>query len=145
MQEQLTTNAQMRNQESSETGVPPYADELRPNDGAGTNQGARGPHPELTAPTAFDLKQVHNDVLNDWNDADLKQVPIIPQGSRLEQGATYIDLKLFEPREFSARGDMVAGQDDWYVLKSSVPYTLWNRLIGVENPERLDEASGDGR
>jgi hypothetical protein len=141
MQERMTTDAEMRNQRSSETGVPPYENELRPHNEAGTNYGMLGPHPEKTARTAYDCKAIHDDVLNDWNDADLKQIPIIPEGSRLEQGATYIDLKMFEPREFSATASMVAGSDDWLVLKSSVPYTLWNRLIGVQNPARLDEAS----
>ena len=70
----------------------------------------------------------------------LKDLQRERENSRLEQGATFIDLKLFEPREFSARGDMLAGDDNWYVLKSSVPYPLWNRLIGVENSERLDQA-----
>jgi hypothetical protein len=28
----------------------------------------------------------------------------------------------------------------WYVPKDLVPYTLWNRLIGVSSLERLDEA-----
>jgi hypothetical protein len=34
-------------------------------------------------------------------------------------------------------GWMVAGPDNRYVNKSDVDYELWNRLIGVENPERI--------
>lgn len=139
MPESIVNNDEMRTQQSSETGTPSYADELRPHDHAGENWGTRGPHPELMAKTAYDVKGVH-DAFDGWSDDDLKQIPILPEGSRLEQGATYIDLKLFEPREFSARADMSATSDNWYVLKSSVPYPLWNRLIGVENPERLDQA-----
>ena len=64
----------------------------------------------------------------------------MPEGSRLEQGATYIDLAQDEPKEFTALGNMEAGPQNCYVLKSAVDYSLWNRLIGVENPERLGTA-----
>ena len=70
----------------------------------------------------------------------VKQIPILPRGSRLEQGATYTDLRDPEPREFTATGDMQAGPGNWYVPKSAVDYQLWNRLIGVEDPERLGRA-----
>ena len=43
-------------------------------------------------------------------------------------------------QEFTALGSMEAGTDDWYVAKDAVDYQLWNRLIGIENPERLGEA-----
>jgi hypothetical protein len=73
-------------------------------------------------------------------DDELKPIPIVPPGTRLEQGATYVDLQ--DPRldEFTATGDMAAGPNNWYVPKSDVDYQLWNRLIGVVNPERLGEA-----
>jgi hypothetical protein len=35
---------------------------------------------------------------------------------------------------------MQAGANDRYVPKSEVDYQLWNRLIGIDNPERLGEA-----
>jgi hypothetical protein len=143
MEQPLQTNEEMTTQAASETGAPPYDHELRPHDQAGENYGTAGPHAEKTAKTAYDVKGVH-DAFNNWRDDDLKQIAIIPEGSRLEQGATYVDLKLFEPHEFSARANMVATADNWYVLKSSVPYPLWNRLIGVDNPERLDGAD-DGQ
>src|SRR5438876_1005504 len=74
---------------------------------------------------------------NEWIDdtRDPRRVAR-PLRARLEQGATYIDLASDAPREFTATGDMVANRDHCYVLKSAVDYTLWNRLIGVENPER---------
>lgn len=64
---------------------------------------------------------------------------LLPQGSRLEQGAKYIDLMDSERKEFTAMGGMAAGANNWYVPKTGVSYWLWNRLIGVQNPERLDE------
>jgi len=66
---------------------------------------------------------------------------VLPQGSRLEQGAKYIDLKDPERKEFTAMGSMEAGSDNWYVPKTEVDYQLWNRLTGVQNPERLGEAN----
>ena len=55
--------------------------------------------------------------------------------------ATPIDLRADQIREFSALGNMEAGPDTWYVPKAEVDYPLWNRLIGVTNPERLDRAN----
>jgi hypothetical protein len=120
----------------------PWRKDLNPNAMAGQNVGLAGPHPETDASTAYDVKAAHR-WLHDLTDDELKQIPILPRGSRLEQGATYIDLRDPEPREFMATGDIQAGPGNWYVPKSAVDYQLWNRLIGVEHPERLglaDEA-----
>jgi hypothetical protein len=89
--------------------------------------------------TAYDVKDVHRR-LQSFTDDELKAIPILPPGTRLEQGATYIDLREREPKEFTATGQMVSGENNWYVPKSEVDYVLWNHLIGVDNPERLDEA-----
>ena len=62
---------------------------------------------------------------------------MVAEGTRLEQGATYVDLHDPHRREFTATGDMTAGPDNWYVPKDAVDHQLWNRLIGIENPERL--------
>jgi len=95
----------------------------------GQNIGAAGKHPEKRTRTAKDVKAVH-DRFRQWLDSDLDQVPIMPARARLEQGATYINLKDGQPTEFVATGGMEAGTDDWYVSKSDVPYQLWNRLLG---------------
>jgi hypothetical protein len=116
-----------------------WRQDLNPNVMAGQNVGMAGPHPEVNAATAFDLKSAHRS-LEGLTDADLKQIPILPPGNRLEQGATYLDLQSPRRHEFKARGDMVAGPDNWYVPKDRVDYELWNRLIGVANRERLGEA-----
>ena len=70
-------------------------------------------------------------------DDDLKQILVQPEGARLKQGATYVDLNDLERGEFTATGDMTAGPDNWYVAKDNVHYNLWNLLIGVDTPERL--------
>jgi hypothetical protein len=120
-------------------GPHPYRQDLDPDSLEGENYGTRGPHPEKAAGhTAYDVKDVHR-ALDGWEDDDLRQIPIMPTGSRLEQGATYINLSEDEPSEFVAWGDMTAGPEDRFVPKSEVPYPLWNRLIGVQDPERLDQ------
>lgn len=120
-------------------GEHPFSQDLNPDFLEGENYGEQGPHPEKTARTAYDVKGVHRS-LSGFEDDDLKRIPIMPLGSRLEQGATYIDLHESERHEFTARGDMVVEDGHWYAPKSSVPYWIWNRLLGIENPERLDRA-----
>jgi len=116
-----------------------WGKDLNPKAMAGQNYGLEGPHPEKNSPlTAFDLKEVHRQ-LRDFRDDELKQIPVLPAGSRLEQNATYIDLRDPDRQEFTAMSGMEAGPDTWYVPKSEVPYQLWNRLIGVKNPERTGE------
>jgi hypothetical protein len=112
--------------------------DLNPDSMAGQNLGAAGPHPEKRARTAYDLKPLHAQ-LRDLSDEELKRIRVLASGTRLEQGATYIDLHEPSRGEFTATGGMVAGPDNWYVAKSTVDYELWNRLIGVRNPERLGE------
>jgi hypothetical protein len=75
------------------------------------------------------------------DDEELKQVPVLAAGERLQQGATYIDLADRRVHEFKATGDMTAQTGHAYVPKDRVPYTIWNRLIGEPKPgqERLTE------
>jgi len=118
-----------------------WRDELNPNRMAGQNLGLENPHPEQDSRTAYDLKEAHR-MLEGITDDGLKQIPVLPEGARLDQGATYIDLRDPQRREFKATGDMVADRDHWYVPKDAVDYQLWNRLIGITNPERLYTAPG---
>jgi len=117
---------------------PGWDRDMNPDFMAGQNLGQTGPHPEFDAPTAFDVKRVHRH-LSGYTDDELKGIPILPEGTRLEQGAVYLDLGDRDPREFKALGNMVAGPGQFLVPKSEVDYRLWNRLIGVTNPDRLEE------
>ena len=121
---------------------PPEAQrDLNPEGAAGINYGRVGPHPEKNNPrTAFDVKEAHR-WLDGFTDDLLKQIPILPAGSRLEQDASYLDLADPARREFKATGDMEAGPDHLYVPKSEVDYQLWNRLIGVTNPARTGQGN----
>ena len=122
------------------SGEYPFSEDLHPDPGAGVNDWTQTHHAHSSPLTAFDVKDAH-DRLQGWEDEDLKQIPVLPAGTRLEQGAVYINLRQPQPAEMMARGDLVAGDGDWYVPKSGVPYWLWNRLIGISNPERLDTAA----
>jgi hypothetical protein len=113
----------------------PYQDDLNPQAMAGQNLGVPEAQPSKHAPTAYDLKPVH-ERFKSFADDELKQLRVLPVGSRLEQGATYIDLNNLDLGEFTAMGDMQVGRGNWLVAKKDVHYELWNRLLGVEPSER---------
>lgn len=115
-----------------------YSD-LHPEPEAGINVQGVSPHPGKSGHTAYDVKDAY-DLLPGFHDSDLRRIPILPAGSRLLQGATYIDLRDPKRREFTASAQTVAGDDNLYVPKDDVDYQLWNRLIGVKNPERTGNA-----
>ena len=56
---------------------------------------------------------------------------MLAAGSRLEQGATYLDLLDPTRREFTATGDMTAGDGHAYVAKKRVAYEVWNKRSGT--------------
>jgi len=124
---------------------PEYQQDLNPNAAAGINYGLVGPHPEKgDHRTAHDVKEAHRR-LSDFTDDELKRIPIMPTGSRLEQDATYIDLADPDPREFKATGGMETRPDQLLAPKSEVDYPLWNRLRGVTDPARTGGAPSEAR
>lgn len=88
---------------------------------------------EIDAPRAYDLKELVN-AMPELSSDELKSLPILPVGTRLEQGATYLDLKDPTRQEFKARSDMTVGDNSWMVPKHEVDYELYNRLRGVSHP-----------
>lgn len=113
--------------------------------GDGMNAGATAPfpHPKKgSVRTAFDLKGVHG-AFRDFTDDELKQIPVMPEGARLEEGATYLDLADPVPTELTAHGVMEAGKGHQYVAKTEVDYELWNRLRGITDPERTRPVEKD--
>ncbi len=114
--------------------------DLNPAAAAGQNIARTGPDPEKHNPrTAYDVKEAHRQLV-DWTDDDLKQVPLLPAGTRLEQGATYVDLREPARREFTATGDMQVPSDGLYVPKSEVDFRTWNRLLGIRTAERIAQS-----
>jgi len=119
---------------------PEYQKDMNPDAAAGINYGLVGSHPEKGAyKTAYDVKEAHRR-LSDLTDDLLKQIPIMPTGSRLEQDATYLDLA--DRREFKATSGMEVRADQLLVPKSEVDYQLWNRLRGVTDPARTGAVQG---
>ena len=110
--------------------------DLNPEPKGGQNVAAEVDRPEEGARTAYDHKDVHAR-MRELDDDMLRGIPILPEGSRLEQGAVYVDLNALDAGEVKARGDMVAGPANLFVPKASVDHYTWNWLIGVRNPERL--------
>jgi hypothetical protein len=92
--------------------------------------------------SADEIKNMHT-ILADLTDDELKNITILPVGTRLEQGAKYIDLRNLEQGEFVARSNMVADAANAFVPKKETDYLLWNRLNQVETPSRLDETSSE--
>jgi hypothetical protein len=118
----------------------PYQHDLNQEAAAGQNFDRIGPHPEKDNPrTAYDVKEAHRQLV-DWTDDELKQIPLMPAGARLEQGATYVDLRDPARREFTATGDMQVPSDGLYVPKSDVDFRTWNRLLGIRTAERIGQA-----
>ncbi|WP_416667073.1 hypothetical protein [Egbenema bharatensis] len=105
-----------------------WQQDFNPNLTAVQNTGLHASQLEKEAPTAYDIKLLH-DYLPEFNDEELKQIPVVPQGCRLKQGATYIDLMDRSRPELMAMGDMEASRDHYYVPKTEVNYELWNRLL----------------
>lgn len=107
--------------------------DLNPDHLAGQNIGQQEETAVEIERTAWHLRKAGH-ALRGIDDEELKQVPVLAAGERLQQGATYIDLKSERPEEFTARGDMAARPGHAYVPKDRVPYEVWNRLIGEEKP-----------
>ena len=115
-----------------------YTEDLVPDNLAGEDHG-EGIASEVGL-TAHDVKELYGK-LGDLTNDELKNIPIVPVGSRLEQGAKYLDLAHLEQDEFTATAGMVADEDHYYVPKKATSYLLWNRLNQVVNPARLDESA----
>lgn len=105
--------------------------DLRPHEMSGENHGAGTAQNEKAAPSAYEFKELH-DRFPQFSSADLKNIPILPVGTRLDQGATYFDLMNPEKGEYSAVASEVVGENERIVPKTEVGYPLWNRLTGKE-------------
>ena len=130
------------NEKTHTTGEDPfggYGHDLHPHDRAGTNADSVGPFPQNQGRSVNDIKELNRHYHQDLTDDQMGQIMVLPQGPRLEQGGKYIDLAVDAPQEFVARAGMEAGPHNFYVAKSGLDYPLWNYLIGVKNPERLDQ------
>ena len=127
------THGQNRPQQEESKHPDEWRRDLEPNRMAGQNLGPRSVEREVPIPTAFDLKALHQ-ILPELTDDELRQIPILSAGTRLEQGATYLLLGNDAREQIRAMGSMEVPADRYVVPKDRVPYPLWNRLLGVDRP-----------
>jgi len=113
-----------------------YQRDLNPDHLEGQNIGPRSAEAEQSGRTAYNVREVHRR-LSEFSDDDLKQIPVLEAGTRLQQGATYLKLDEQERREFTATGEMQAGESEVVIPKSATPFPIWNRLRDIDDPERL--------
>lgn len=107
--------------------------DLNPEPKAGFNIGPEGEEPGRFDRTAANIANIDGlrSRLEKFSDDELQKIPVLKPDTRLEQGATYINLNDDNPQqEFTGMADQTAGPDDLMVPKSEVPYPLWNRLTG---------------
>ena len=119
-----------------------FDDGLTANNLAGEDHGMSNP-PPMNDQTPDAIKSMHSTTLADLTNDELKSISIVPAGTRLMQGAKYIDLNHLELGEFTATSEAVAGPENSYVAKKETDYVLWNRLNQVDTPARLDEAEAE--
>ena len=131
----MRKGVRLMNESTIQTVDDEFEEDLHGNRDAGMHPGAPGYRTRL----AVDIKDLH-ERLDGFTNTDLKQIPVIEEGERLEQGATYLDLANREGGHFVASGDSVAQPGAYFVAKRDVDYLIWNRLTGVTEPARLDEA-----
>ena len=115
--------------------------DLHPTTDEGINHAQLGANPDQSAPAAVDHKELHR-LLPSFTNDELRRLVILQPGDILEQGAVYFDLRHPRKGEFTADKPEVIGPPDLYLMvpKQQTDYVLWNKLIGVDNQERLDQA-----
>ena len=101
-----------------------YQRDLSPDRMAGQNIGAS----VATVPAA-DVKDVVSLLADDFTMDELREIPVLIVGTRLEQGAKYVDLTDDERREITAMGGMTAAPEQWLVPKQETPPAYWNRIV----------------
>lgn len=91
-----------------------------------------GPHnlEHSNPPTAADDTELTRS-LEGFRQDELKEIPLVPTGRRLEQGAVYLDLRNPSSGPLTASGDMIADPAHLYTPRSEVPYEFWNRLLAT--------------
>jgi hypothetical protein len=100
--------------------------ELRPHDEAPRNRGPLGTHPEEVP--AADIKALRVRFARELTHQELLELRLMPAGSRLEQGAHYLDLANLAAGEFVAMGGMEVQPGHYYVAKKDTEYALWDKL-----------------
>src|SRR5436190_15066220 len=103
-----------------------WQSDLNPRGNQGQNIGEYTASADPRERTAADIKQLTQILAGISND-ELKQIPIVPAGTQLKQGAVYLDVKNPGAEPVSATGQMVASDKTFYAPKAEVPDEICNR------------------
>jgi hypothetical protein len=117
-----------------------WSEDLNPGRMEGQNIGASSKPSNLKAPTAAEI-DVLGGRLGSFSRDELSQIPIVPVGSKLKQGAVYLDMRIPTPVPFTATADTTATELNYYAPKAEIPYELWNRLVEALSPSSMGEPS----
>jgi hypothetical protein len=114
-----------------QTGDPSFDEQLAP---VATRPG--GGHLAESTPASAD-KLLHNR-LSELTGDELSRLQILEPGTRLEQGAAYVDLNRLSDGPFKAIGGHEATEGNRYVAKRDTDYELWNRLVGQDSDPEIE-------
>lgn len=109
--------------------------DLNPNRMQGQNVGAGAGDVNPGVTNASHVKKLTRN-LDGFTKDELTQIPVLPDGARLKQGAVYVDLVDPERDPFTAEGNDVVPPGRAVVPKAETPYMYWNRLLGIEDATR---------
>lgn len=107
---------------------PPFDEikqELEAHNLEGENHGLRDPETIEYGRSLEDIKPLQAK-FPDLTSNQLSSISPVATGTRLKQGATYIDLNKLDEGEFLAMADMVATPDHLYIAKKETDYELWD-------------------
>jgi hypothetical protein len=119
---------------------PEWRTDLNPERMEGQNIGTSSKNNDSLAPTAADIG-VLGGRPNGFTRDELSQIPIVPAGTKLKQGAVYLDMRIPSPVPFTATADITAREINYYAPKAEIPYELWNRLVAALGPATMGEGS----
>ena len=60
-------------------------------------------------------------------------VTVLREGTQLQQGSTYLDLRRLDDGPFTAMAGDQASAEHMLVSKRLIDYELWNELVGLRN------------
>jgi len=88
------------------------------------------------ARTALDIKKLTKSP-TDFTPDELRQIPIVPVGVELKEGAVYLDVRNPARGPFAATAGVKAEEHNLYVPKAEIPQECWNRLVRSLCPDRV--------
>ena len=95
-----------------------------------------GGHVDESRPAGEDRELASK--LGDLSPDEIARLAVLEAGTRLEQGATYVDLNDIGRGPFKAIGGHEAGEHNRYVAKRDTDYELWNRLTRDAAEPRIE-------